>query len=63
MSMKCLKTNPCKHKITITYEDDEQVEKTLDSSSIAKKYWNFLSRNDQNHLLCNPNVFESKIKQ
>jgi hypothetical protein len=61
MSSKCIKTLPCKHVISVTYESGKKVKDTLNSCVIAQKYWDFLSLDSQNHLLCNPNVYKSKI--
>ena len=61
MSSKCIKTLPCKHLISVTYESGEKVEQALSSSVIAQRYWDFLCLEAKYHLLCDPNVYESKI--
>jgi hypothetical protein len=61
VNTQCIKTFPCQHQLIVTYEGGEKVEKTLDSSVIAERYWDFLPRGVQEHLLSNPSVYELKI--
>lgn len=61
MNSKCIKTIPCQHSLIVTYKSGEKFKHTLSAFVIAQKYWDFLALDAQNHLLCNPNVYESKI--
>ncbi len=61
MSSKCIKTIPCQHSLTVTYESGKKINHTLSSSVIAQKYWDFLCLEAKYHLLCDPNVYKSKI--
>ncbi len=62
---KCIKTIPCQHYVTITYEDKELGELTeaptaLTSRAIAESYWDFLPLKAKYHLLCDPQVYSLK---
>lgn len=47
---ECLKSLPCKHKVTIYYADNTSQELILSSKIIAEKYWSYASADLKNHI-------------